>query len=90
MIQQERITVLNDREDRAGRYVLYWMQAAQRAGWNHALEYAIEKANERKVPVVVGFGLTADFPRPTPGTTGSCWKGSGRLRRTWLAGGFVS
>ncbi len=62
MIQRERITALNDGQYRPGRYVLYWMQAAQRAEWNHALEYAIEKANERNVPVVVGFGLTADFP----------------------------
>ena len=62
MIQQERITALNERDSRPGRYVLYWMQAAQRAEWNHALEYAIERANKLKLPVVVGFGLTADFP----------------------------
>ena len=62
MIQQERITPLNCLESRQGEYVLYWMQAAQRAEWNHALEYAIEKANDMKLPLVVGFGLTADFP----------------------------
>jgi len=62
MIQQERIAVLNSLAPRDGRYVLYWMQAAQRAEWNHALEYAIERANGLKVPVVVAFGLTADFP----------------------------
>jgi deoxyribodipyrimidine photo-lyase len=38
------------------------MQAAQRAEYNHALEYAIDKANELNVPVVAAFGLTADFP----------------------------
>jgi deoxyribodipyrimidine photo-lyase len=42
--------------------VLYWMQSAQRADCNHALEYAIDQANERKKPVVAAFGLTADFP----------------------------
>jgi deoxyribodipyrimidine photo-lyase len=62
MIQNERINLLNRRPIRQGRYVLYWMQAAQRAGCNHALEYAIDRANERKKPVVVAFGLTAAFP----------------------------
>jgi deoxyribodipyrimidine photo-lyase len=62
MIQPERITLLNRSEIRPGAYVLYWMQAAQRAECNHALEYAIDKANELKLPVVVAFGLTADFP----------------------------
>jgi deoxyribodipyrimidine photo-lyase len=53
---------LNRRPVGNGRYVLYWMQAAQRADCNHALEYAIDRANELKRPVVVAFGLTADFP----------------------------
>ena len=44
-----------------GKYVLYWMQQAQRAEFNHALEYAIEQANGRLLPVVVGFALAA-FP----------------------------
>ncbi len=42
--------------------MLYWMQAAQRADYNHALEYAIERANALGKPVVGAFGLTADFP----------------------------
>ncbi|MHC4521750.1 MAG: deoxyribodipyrimidine photo-lyase, partial [Planctomycetota bacterium] len=62
MIHQQRITPLNRLETPPGQYVLYWMQAAQRAECNHALEHAIEKANELKVPVVVAFALTADFP----------------------------
>ncbi len=62
MIQAERVTCLNDLECCSGAYVLYWMQGAQRAEWNHALEHAIERANGLKLPVVVGFGLTADFP----------------------------
>jgi deoxyribodipyrimidine photo-lyase len=43
-------------------FVLYWMQASQRAWENHALEYAAEKANELGKPLVVLFGLTPDFP----------------------------
>lgn len=62
MIQPDRIVPLNHAEVRAGQYVLYWMQAAQRVEWNHALEYAIDRANALKTPVVAAFGLTADFP----------------------------
>jgi deoxyribodipyrimidine photo-lyase len=57
-----RVTDLNDARLRDGDYVLYWMQRSQRAGANHALEYAVRLANEREVPVVVGFGLTAGYP----------------------------
>jgi deoxyribodipyrimidine photo-lyase len=38
------------------------MQAAQRAEHNHALEYAVERANELNKPLVVVFGLTHDYP----------------------------
>jgi deoxyribodipyrimidine photo-lyase len=62
VIHSERIQQLNDRPDCPGKYVLYWMQQAQRAGCNHALEYAVREADARKLPVVVCFGLTDDFP----------------------------
>ncbi|HON91787.1 MAG TPA: deoxyribodipyrimidine photo-lyase [Sedimentisphaerales bacterium] len=62
MIQPERIQRINRQLIREGRYVLYWMQAAQRARCNHALEHAIDKANELGKPVVAAFGLAADFP----------------------------
>ncbi len=42
-------------------FVLYWMQASQRAWENHALEYAAVRANELGTPLVVLFGLSADF-----------------------------
>ena len=45
-----------------GRYVAYWMQQAQRATFNHALEFAIREANARSLPVVVVFGLTDGYP----------------------------
>lgn len=38
------------------------MQASQREDWNHALEHAIERANELRLPVLVAFGLTDDYP----------------------------
>ena len=62
MIQEERIQPLNDKPVQDRDCVVYWMQASQRAEGNHALEYAIQRADERKKPVVVYFGLTDRFP----------------------------
>ncbi|MGC9454541.1 MAG: deoxyribodipyrimidine photo-lyase [Phycisphaerae bacterium] len=62
MIHPDRIANLNDMPIRRRRYVLYWMQAAQRAEANPALEYAIRRANELQLPVVVCFGLTDEYP----------------------------
>ena len=62
MIQAQRVRPLNDKSVAPGDYVLYWMQAAQRAQYNHALEYAIEQANEMHRPLLVYFGLTDDYP----------------------------
>lgn len=42
--------------------MLYWMQASQRSEYNHALEFAILRANEINKPVVVYFGLTDNYP----------------------------
>lgn len=62
MIQEERVRPLNTKPVVGGRYVLYWMQASVRTEYNHALEYAIREANDLGKPLVVFFGLTADFP----------------------------
>ena len=63
MIQPDRLRNLNDSPERPdARYVLYWMQQAQRVATNHALEYALEKANALGLPLVVGFGLMDDYP----------------------------
>jgi deoxyribodipyrimidine photo-lyase len=62
MIEKSRISALNELPIRDGRYVLYWMQASQRVTYNHALEHAILRANELKLPVLVGFGLMDDYP----------------------------
>ncbi len=62
-IQAERVQALNDTEVAAeGAYVLYWMQQAQRAELNHALEYAVHRADELGQPVLVAFGLMDDYP----------------------------
>jgi deoxyribodipyrimidine photo-lyase len=62
MIHPERIRNLNKKSIQKGEFVLYWMQASQRAEYNHALEYAIRQANEQKLPVVTLFILTDRFP----------------------------
>jgi deoxyribodipyrimidine photo-lyase len=38
------------------------MQQSQRVSYNHALIYAIERANELRQPLVVFFALSASFP----------------------------
>ena len=44
------------------RCVVYWMQAAQRADDNPALNEAIRRANKYGAPVVVFFGLDPAYP----------------------------
>ena len=57
-----RIKTLADADVKAGTYVLYWMQQSQRAEYNHALELAVQLANELRKPLVVGFGLFERYP----------------------------
>ena len=61
-IQPERVQELNGKPVQEGVYVLYWMQQAQRAEYNHALEHAVAEANRLKRPLLVAFGLTDDYP----------------------------
>jgi deoxyribodipyrimidine photo-lyase len=62
-IEPTRIRTLCDHDpDDGGSYVLYWMQQAQRAEHNPALEHAIDLADERGQPLLVGFGLYEDYP----------------------------
>lgn len=59
----ERVVQLNDKQPNAnGRYVLYWMQMFKRTSSNHALTWAIRKANEMKLPLVVYEGLKFYYP----------------------------
>ena len=58
-----RVSLLNDRQPNPkALYVLYWMQMTKRAHHNHALNFAIKKANEFKLPLVVYEGLTYYYP----------------------------
>jgi deoxyribodipyrimidine photo-lyase len=59
----ERVRLLNEREEnRDADYVLYWMQMFKRTTNNHALKFAVEAANERKLPLVVYEGLKYYYP----------------------------
>mgnify|MGYP001063592068 CR=1 FL=1 len=49
-------------ENGRGRFVLYWMQQAQRVRANPALAEAIRLADERDLPVVVVFALDPCYP----------------------------
>jgi deoxyribodipyrimidine photo-lyase len=61
-IQVERVRNLNEEDAKDGDYVLYWMQSSQRAEQNHALEYAVQRANDLDKRLLVVFGLTDDYP----------------------------
>ena len=63
LIQDTRKLFLNNNPiNKTGEYVLYWMQSSQRVIYNHALQYAIEEANNLKKPLIVFFGLNDKFP----------------------------
>jgi deoxyribodipyrimidine photo-lyase len=61
-VEASRVQQLNQHGIRNGSYVLYWMQQSQRAEYNHALEYAVQQANALEQGVLVGFGLTDEYP----------------------------
>jgi deoxyribodipyrimidine photo-lyase len=59
----ERVVALNDKPvNQRARYVLYWMQMFKRVDNNHALVWAIRKANELELPLVVYEGLKYYYP----------------------------
>jgi deoxyribodipyrimidine photo-lyase len=59
----ERVRQLNKKPlNTMGRYVLYWMQMHKRVEYNHALLFAIRRANELGLPVVVYEGLKYYYP----------------------------
>jgi len=60
---RDRVRSLNTAPPGAGgKYVLYWSQMNRRADGNHALAYAVERANELELPVLFYEGLTCSYP----------------------------
>jgi deoxyribodipyrimidine photo-lyase len=62
MVHPARVKQLNEKPVRPGDFVVYWMQQSQRVSCNHALNYAIEKANELELPLIVFFCLSDSYP----------------------------
>lgn len=59
----KRLTHLQEgRHSSNQTHVVYWMQQSQRVHFNHALNHAIELANQRRLPLMVYFGLTSNYP----------------------------
>ena len=88
MIQKERVKLLNSKDMKKGRYVLYWMQASQRTEYNHALEYAISRANDLHQPVVVFFGITNHFPEANERHYGFMLEGMREVQRSLKSRGI--
>ena len=61
-VQEERIRLLRKGSPSNGLYVLYWMEASQRAEFNPALEYAAWIANRLRKPLLVYFGIPERHP----------------------------
>ncbi|HEY7513060.1 MAG TPA: deoxyribodipyrimidine photolyase, partial [Vicinamibacteria bacterium] len=60
---EARLRRLNDgKPNPRGGYVLYWAQASRRLDHNHALDYALRRADELRKPLVVYEGLRLDYP----------------------------
>ncbi|MGL5125649.1 MAG: deoxyribodipyrimidine photo-lyase [Fusobacteriaceae bacterium] len=59
----KRVKYLNELDvNNKGEYVLYWMQQSCRVSYNHALNYAVQRANELDLPLLVCFGITDSYP----------------------------
>jgi hypothetical protein len=65
-IQEERIRQLNEKETVEGDYVLYWMQEAQRAEYNHALEYSVLKYSSSLANPSIDYTRRARVSNPWP------------------------
>lgn len=62
-IYEKRVLELNSAHvNDSGNWVIYWMQKTQRAVCNHALNFAIEAANELGKPLAVYFGIAEAYP----------------------------
>ncbi len=62
IIEKQRIHKLNENNYTNGNYVLYWMHLSQRVHYNHSLVYAADVADKLKLPLLVFFGLTDNYP----------------------------
>lgn len=59
---EERIQRWDKSPEKRGKYILYRMQASVRFSFNLALNYAVEEANKRDLPLKILFTLNSSFP----------------------------
>ncbi len=86
---ERRVKALNGRPVKEqADYVLYWAQMNRRADSNHALAYAIQLANERRLPVLVYEGLTCTYPYANDRMHSFVLEGVPEMRRRLQARGI--
>ena len=57
-----RVTRAGGAENQRGEFILYWSQSARRMRDNLAFDYAVARANEARLPLVVYEALRPDYP----------------------------
>ena len=62
MIEMNRVRLLNGLERGRGKYVLYWVQGCVRLSHNDGLAFAAQEADRLKLPLVVYFGISDEYP----------------------------
>ena len=63
MVPETRVRILNPADvNPNGEFVLYWMIAARRLGWNFALDRAVDLATALGKPLVIVEALRCDYP----------------------------
>lgn len=86
----ERVQLLNDKPaNNDGKYILYWMQMFKRTTHNHALNFAVQQANERKIPLVVYEGLKFYYPWANDRIHTFILEGVEEKRKTFAAKGIL-
>ena len=61
-VPPSRIRTLNTQPlNPEGSFVLYWMIAARRTGWNFALQHAVRLCADLRAPLLILEGLNADY-----------------------------
>ena len=75
MIQEERVQALNRQPDRAGDFVLYWMQAAQRARATTPWSSPCGRPTRGACRWWRTSGSRRATRPPTCATSPSCWRG---------------
>ena len=62
-VEEQRTKILNQQDiNQEGKYVLYWMEQSKRTEYNHALAYAVQRANALDKPLLVTYALTNEYP----------------------------